>query len=232
MTVMNNCVFSYTPMNTLKEIKVMIVDDHEIFRNGLKMAINKLKYARVVAEASNGNECLTLLSSELPDIIFMDIEMPVMNGIETTQKALELYPDLKIVALTMFNEDDYIQNMIDTGVRGFLIKNVTKDILDRAIQAVVNGNNYYSPELFEFFTRQVYKEDKEKISSAEHDFTKREKEILQLLIEGLSNKEIADILHISERTVIGHKSNLLSKTGCKSTISLISYAIKHKLVIV
>ncbi|MFQ3579725.1 MAG: response regulator transcription factor [Bacteroidales bacterium] len=213
-------------------VKVIIVDDHEIFRNGLKLVINKLKYAHVIAEAGDGVQLIELLKSHTPDIVFMDIQMPRMNGIEATQKALELYPNLKIIALTMFNEDDYIQNMIDSGVRGFLLKNVTKEILDKAIQNVVNDKNYYSEELFQFFTRQLIREEKEKPNDTSIEFTRREKEILQLLMEGLSNKEIADVLHISERTVVGHKSNLLSKTNCKSTIGLLSYAIKNKLIII
>lgn len=209
----------------------MIVDDHEIFRNGLKMVINKIDRAEVVAEAGNGREFLDQIENEKPEIVFMDIEMPVMNGIEATEKALSKYPEMKIIALTMFNEDDYIQSMIDLGVKGFLIKNVTKDILDQAIHSVHQGRNYYSPELFEFFTKQVARDDKTE-KKASIDLTKREKEILQLLTEGLNNQEIADILHVSERTVIGHKSNLMAKTGCKSTISLLAYAIKNKLVIV
>jgi DNA-binding NarL/FixJ family response regulator len=129
----------------------------------------------------------------------------------------------------MFNEDEYIQNMIDTGVKGFLLKNITKDILDKAITTINNGGNYYSEELFEFFTRQMTKDTN---SASAIDLTKREKEILQLLSEGLSNKEISESLFVSERTVIGHKSNLLAKTGCKSTISLLSFAIKNKMVII
>jgi DNA-binding NarL/FixJ family response regulator len=213
----------------MDQLKIFIVDDHEIFRNGLKMVINKLKYAKVIGEASNGAEFLELIKTNMPDIVFMDIEMPQMNGIEATEKALKKYPNLKIAALTMFNEDEYIQNMIDTGVKGFLLKNITKDILDKAITTINNGGNYYSEELFEFFTRQMTKDTN---SASAIDLTKREKEILQLLSEGLSNKEISESLFVSERTVIGHKSNLLAKTGCKSTISLLSFAIKNKMVII
>ncbi len=213
------------------KIKIMIVDDHEIFRNGLKTIINNIEDANVVAEAGNGKEFLDIIEDADVDIVFMDIEMPVMNGIEATQNALGKNPDLKIVALTMFNEDDYIQSMIDLGVMGFLIKNITKDILDEAIHTVYQNKNYYSHELFDFFTRQVSKDEK-KSSEESIQLTKREKEILQLLTEGLSNKEIADMLFVSERTVIGHKTNLLSKTGCKNTIGLLSYAIKNKLVVI
>jgi len=211
-------------------IKIILVDDHEIFRNGLKMVLGKLKYAKVVAEASNGKEFLELLKQHQPDVVLMDIEMPEMNGIDATMEALKKYPDLKVIALTMFNEDEYIQSMIDTGVKGFLIKNIRKETLDKAIQTVLNGGNYYSEELFDFFTKQIHKDDKPKTDVVK--LTRREKEILQLVCEGLSNKEIADILFVSERTVVGHKTNLLAKTECKNTIGLMLYAIKNKLVVV
>lgn len=211
-----------------EEIKVIIVDDHEIFRNGLKMVLGKIKYAKVIGEASNGQEFLELIKTELPDIVLMDIEMPVMNGIKATEEVLKIHPELKIIALTMFNNDEYVQSMIDVGVKGFLIKNIKKDILDKAIQSISSGNTFYSEELWDFFTKRVTHEDKSLLKDL--NLTKRETEILQLLCEGLSNKEIADRLFVSERTIIGHKSNLLAKSGCKSTISLLSYAVKNKIV--
>ncbi|HOY37762.1 MAG TPA: response regulator transcription factor, partial [Bacteroidales bacterium] len=178
----------------------------------------------------NGMEFLEILRKTPADIVLMDIEMPVMNGIEATEKAISQFPGLKIIALTMFTDDDYIQSMMDAGVKGFLIKNVNKETLDRAIKTVYMGGNYYSEELFNFFTKQISKE--EPVSKTDFKLTRREKEILQLLAEGLSNKQIADKLFVSERTIVGHKSNLLLKTGCKSTISLLSYAIKNKLVVI
>lgn len=210
------------------KLKVFIVDDHEFFRKGLKLVLNKLRYARVSGEAANGAEFLESIAGNEPDVVLIDIQMPVMNGLEATRKALEEYPDLKIVALTMFDDEQYIQSMIDAGAKGFLLKNITKEVLDQALQAVAAGNSYYSPELWEFFARKVTREKKEEAELIE--FTRREKEVLQLICDGLSNKEIADRLFISERTVVGHKSNLLAKTNCRSTIGLLSYAIKHKLV--
>lgn len=211
-----------------ESIKIFIVDDHEIFRNGLKMVLGKLKYLNIIGEAGNGKEFLEKLESDLPDIVLMDIQMPVMNGIKATKQALKKHPDLKIVALTMFNDDEYIQSMIDAGVKGFLIKNIQKDILHQALQAIHNGGNYYSQELMEFFTKKITREDKTKKEVI--DLTKRENEILQLMTEGLNNKEIADKLFVSERTIIGHKTNLMSKTGCKNTVGLLAFAIKNGLV--
>lgn len=209
-------------------IKIVIVDDHEIFRNGLKMILGRLKHIDIVGEAANGQEFLTLIKHTNCDVVLMDIEMPVMNGIEATTEAMKSNPELKIIALTMFQEDDYIQSMMDAGVKGFLIKNVGKDTLDKAILTVYRGGTYYSEELFNFFTKKF--SEPPKPTEPEIALTSREKEILQLLAEGLGNKEIAEKLFISERTVVGHKSNLLAKTGTKSAISLLAYAIKKGLV--
>ncbi|MBS4062441.1 MAG: response regulator transcription factor [Bacteroidetes bacterium] len=208
-------------------IRVIIVDDHEIFRSGLKMVINKLGYAKVVAEAADGAEFLRLLEQEETDLVLMDIEMPVMNGVEATRKAIEKYPGIKIIALTMFKEDAYIQSMIEAGVKGFLIKNIRKEVLDRALQAVYNGKTYYSEELWDYFTKSVSKE--EKIES-DLSLTRRELEVLALLAEGLNNKEIADRLFVSERTIVGHKSNLMAKTNTKNTVSMLAYAIRNGLI--
>jgi DNA-binding NarL/FixJ family response regulator len=210
------------------KLKIIIVDDHEIFRSGLKLLINRLKHCKVIAEASNGKELLGLLELDMPDIVFMDIEMPVMNGMDATRLALEKHPDLKIIALTMFNDEEYVESMIDAGVKGFLIKNINKEGLDKAIQSVMAGNNYYSQELFKYFTSKVV--HTEKNDAQEVKLTPREIEIIRLSMDGMSNKEIGDKLFISERTVVGHKSNLLSKTNTKSTVHLLAYVIKNKLL--
>ncbi len=212
------------------KVKILIVDDHEIFRNGLKMVLGKLKYAELIGEATDGDEFLKELENNKPDIVLLDIEMPRLNGIEAAKIAIKKYPDLKIIALTMFGEDEYIQSMMDAGAKGFLMKNINKDTLDKAIQTVKTGGNYYSEELFEFFTKQFTKEKESQ--GEEINFTRREKEILQLLCEGLSNKEIADALFVSERTVLGHKTNLLNKTNTKNSLSLMAYAIKNKIVVI
>jgi len=211
-----------------KELNIAIIDDHEIFRKGLKMVLGKLKDIKVVLEASDGQEFIDALKENTEiDIVLMDIEMPNMNGIEATKEALKINKDLKVIALSMFKDDEYVQSMIDAGVKGFLIKNINKDILEKAISAVAEGKVYYSEELWGFFTKQLNQENKAKLDI---QITKREKEILKLLYEGHTNKEIAEQLFISERTVIGHKTNLMSKTGCKNAIGLISFALKNRII--
>ncbi len=216
-------------MLMIDKITIMIVDDHEIFRSGLKTVINKIKNTRVIAEASNGRDFLSALDTVSPDIVLLDIEMPVMNGVEATKNAIAKFPDLKIVALTMFNNKEYLESMLEAGAKGFLLKNINSEDLERAIETVMKGNNYYSEELWNYFTQKFIREEKPGNTSG-LVLTKREVEIIKLILEGYSNKDIADTLFISERTVIGHKSNLLSKTNCKSTVQLLAYVIKNKLV--
>ena len=208
-----------------KEIKIIVADDHEIFRKGLVTTINRLKNVKTIAESSNGEDLLKLLDKHKDtDIVFMDIEMPGINGIETTKQALKKNPDLKVIALSMFAEDKYVQNMLDAGAKGYLIKSITKEGLEKAISLISQGKNYFSDELWTFFTKKMApKEENEK-------FTKRELEVLELICGGLSNDEVAEELFISERTVIGHKSKLIAKTGCRNTVQLVSYALRKKLV--
>ena len=208
-------------------IRVIIVDDHEIFRVGLHQIINKLGYAKVVGEAADGVEFLDLLEQEETDLVLMDIEMPLMNGAEATRKALVKYPDLKIIALSVHTDDEHIRMMMDAGVKGFLIKNIRKEVLDRALQAVFIGKTYYSEELWDYFTKAVVQEKKHE---EQIYFTPRELDVLRLLAEGLNSKQIGDRLFVSERTVVGHKSNLMAKTGCKNTVGLLAFAVRNHLI--
>ncbi|MFH0866621.1 MAG: response regulator transcription factor [Bacteroidota bacterium] len=209
-------------------LRVMIVDDHEIFRKGLAMVINKAKNAKVIAEAGNGQEFLDIIEKEKVDLVFMDIEMPVMNGIEATRTALQKYPEMKIVALSMFGEEEYLQQMVDAGVKGFLLKNIGKEDLYRAMQLISEGKNYFSEELLLFFTRKYIQPPKQETSDI--NLTKRELEILQLIAEGFTDSEIADKLFISQRTVNGHRASLIAKTGSRNTVNLLTYAIRNGLV--
>jgi len=211
-----------------KCIEIMIVDDHEIFRKGLAMVINKMKNTKVVAEAGNGKVFLDLIEKVKVDLVFMDIQMPVMNGIDATKAALEKFPDLKIVALSMFGEEEYLQNMVDAGVQGFLLKNISKEDLYRAINLISEGMNYYSEELLSFFTRKYIQPPKQESTDA--NLTKRELEVLQLIAQGFTDAEIADKLFLSQRTVNGHRASLITKTGSRNTVNLLTYAIKNGLV--
>ena len=212
-----------------KSIKLVIVDDHGLFRNGLKLLLNTTQLVQVVGEASNGAEFLELIKSGLPDIVLMDIDMPVMDGIEATRRAIAMYPDLKIITLSMFGEDEYYYQMIDAGVKGFLLKNSDISELKQAIQQVNAGKTYFSEELLLNMLRNI-KTVSITEKQGEVSLSDREIEVLQQICKGLSNQEIADVLHISKRTVDKHRANLLEKTNCRNTASLVMFALKNKLI--
>ncbi len=216
----------------MKKIKIIIVDDHKIFRNGLKLLLNGIDNVEVIAEASNGKEFLIIVEKNKPDIVFMDISMPVMDGIQATQKALEKNPELKIIALTTFGDENYLQKMIEVGVVGFLIKNAEKEEFEKALKMVIEGNNYFSSELLIRLTKKIldYKRiDKPKEENSDK-FNNREIEITKLISKGYSNQEIADTIYLSRRTIEGYRSKLLEKTETKNSVELVIYAIKNKII--
>lgn len=207
-----------------KKSKIFIVDDHELFRKGFAMVVNTFDNVELCGEASNGKEFLEIIGKVDADLVFMDIKMPEMNGIDATKAALEIKPGLKIVALSMFGEERYLQSMIEAGVVGFLLKDVQREELEIAIKLILDGKNYYSEELLSYFTKK-YISNKQDI-----DISKRELEIMQLVAKGLTNQEISDKLYISLRTVEGHKTNLIQKTGSKNIVDLLIYALKNNLI--
>ena len=211
-------------------ITIHIVEDHQIFRQGLKVILSDIPYVEVIAESSNGKEFLAQLSIQVPDIVFMDIKMPEMDGIKATEEALLKYPKLKIIILSMFGEEEYIQRMIQLGISGFLLKNSDKTALEKAIQQVSTGNHYFSSEIMSVLAKSIYKNSREKNVKEEIDISERELELLNNLSQGLSNKEIAEKMFISPRTVEGYKSKLMQKTGLNNSLNLILWAIKNNIV--
>jgi DNA-binding NarL/FixJ family response regulator len=211
--------------------KIIIVDDHSMFREGMKLLIEMEGLGKVIAEAENGKEFLDLLEVQNPDLVLMDIEMPVMSGVEATQKAKTLRPELKILALSMLGGKDNYSAMIKAGVMGFVLKTSGKKELEKAINTVIGGDCYFSNELM----RQIIvNSEKQPISDnseiKDKKFTDRELEILQYLCNGLTVNEIADKLFRSIKTIEANRSTLLEKTDSKNTINLVLYAIRNKLV--
>jgi len=215
--------------NLIKKPTLIIVDDHLIFQQGLKAIINAENIANVIGEASNGKDFIELLSIQKPDLVLMDIDMPQMNGMEATQKAIEIMPDLKIIALTMFSDEEYYYKMIDLGVKGFILKSTGINEVEKAIHDVMLGESYFSNELLRKIILN-FSRKKTEIANNYKDFTVREMEILQHICLGDTTEEIAQKLNISPKTVKSHKSNLLEKTACKNTPSLILFAIKNKII--
>jgi DNA-binding NarL/FixJ family response regulator len=212
----------------MQKLNILIVDDHKLFREGLKLLLSSLEEIGEVWEAPDGEVFLNMIKTCSPDLVLMDIEMPRINGIEATTRAIELHPDMKIMALSMYGDEEYFQKMIDAGVCGFLLKNSEFSEVKRAITTAVQGNNYFTEEiLYRLVNRFKSKPVQSEPSVALSD---REVEVLQLICKGLSNLEIADKLFISKRTVDHHRASLLTKTETRNTASLVIYAIKHKMI--
>lgn len=211
-----------------KVLNVIIVDDHSLFRNGLKILLTTSGHFNVIAEAENGREFLDLLPHIQPDIVLMDIDMPVLDGIEATKEALAKYPSLKVITLSMFGEEEYYYKMIEAGVKGFLLKNSDINEVKNALITVYQGGKYFSQELLYNVVKNIRSGHKEQ--ELTEALSERELEVLVQICNGLSNNEIADNLHISKRTVDKHRANLLDKTNSKNTAHLVMFAIKNKLI--
>jgi DNA-binding NarL/FixJ family response regulator len=212
----------------MEKLNILIVDDHKLFREGLKLLLRNLEEVGEVWEAQDGEVFLDMVKNYHPDLVLMDIEMPKIDGVEATMRALELYPEMKIIALSMFSDEEYFQKMVDAGACGFLLKNSDFSEVRRAILNVAQGNNYFTEEMLyklvnRFKARSVQPESPVSLSDREH-------EVLLLICKGLSNQEIADKLFISKRTVDHHRASLLTKTNTRNAASLVVYAIKNKMV--
>jgi DNA-binding NarL/FixJ family response regulator len=209
------------------KIRIIIADDHQLFRNGLKILLNSFPEFEVTGEASNGKEFLELLKTVQADIALLDINMPEMDGIEATRKGIKINPSVSVIALSMYGEEEYYYKMVDAGAKGFLLKDSDISEVKEAILAVVKGGSYFSQELLYHVIQKIKHREQETKSA---NLSKREREILAKICEGLSNQEIAEALFISKRTVDKHRANLLGKTNSKNTASLILFAIKNKLI--
>jgi DNA-binding NarL/FixJ family response regulator len=212
--------------------KILIVDDHKIFREGLEFVISQMDDFEVVGEAPDGKTFLDMIETIDADIVLMDISMPGIDGITATTRAREMKPDLKIIALTMFCDEEYFNKMLQAGVSGYILKESGKDELTTALRTVAAGENYFSQKLLRNIIININNNKSFKVPANRQEikFTPRETEILKLICQGLSNAEISDKLCLSPRTVEGHKSNLISKTGVKNSVSLVMFAMKNHLI--
>ena len=210
-------------------VRIALVDDHTLFRRGLKMLLASCPDFEVVAEASSGEEFLELLDAARPDVVFMDYSMGGINGAETTERALVRVPDLKVISLTMFGDNAYYSRMAAAGAKGFLLKDSEFDEVVDAVRTVCDGGTYFSALLLESISQSL-RVTQSAGSDGQDALSDREIEILVGICQGLSTQEIADKHFISKRTVDKHRANILEKSGCKNTASLVVYAIKNGLV--
>ncbi len=211
--------------DTPRIIQVMLVDDHNVVRSGLATFLRAYDDLELVGEAKNGLEALNLCHKKQPDVILMDLMMPEMDGIAATKAILAAYPEIKIVAMTSFEEETLVQGVLAAGAISYLLKNVTSDELANAIRAAHSGRSTLAPEAAKALI-QATRPPKQPLV----DLTEREKEVLQLVVQGQSNQQIADRMVISLATVKAHISNILSKLQVSSRSEAIAVAIKHKIV--
>jgi len=211
-----------------KVYNIIIVDDHALFRNGLKILLNSHKNFKVVAEASNGIEFLKCLDVIPVDVVLLDISMPEMNGVEAATIAIKKNPDLQIITLSMYGDEGYYNKMLEAGSCGFLLKESDIDEVYTALFSVIEGKSYFSQELLQTLISTI--KNSSKNASQIYDLSEREVEIIGLICQGLSNAEIADKLFLSKRTVEKYRANILNKTNAKNTASLVIFAIKNNIV--
>lgn len=191
----------------------------------MKLILEKLPMVKMVYEAENGKQCVEYFQKGgFAGLVFMDIEMPEMNGIEACRTLLQSHPETRVIALSMYADEDYYTHMIEAGAKGFILKNSGIEDVENAILQVSSGNNYFSQEILAGLIRSLNRKIDVRTS---HSLSEREAEVLGYICKGMSNQEIADDLHLSKRTVDKHRENLLSKTGCKNTAGLVIYAIKN-----
>ncbi|MBE8715148.1 response regulator transcription factor [Sphingobacterium hungaricum] len=216
-------------------IKIILVEEHSIIRNGIKLLLESQESLRVVAEASNGREVLSYLENNvIPDIIITDVNMPGKEGIELAVELSQNYPSVKVIILSMLNENYNVLYAFEKGVKGYLIKSVGYDELHFAINHIHKGGIYLCGEMTKivldklrnnpFFQNPINQGDKN------YDISDREMEVLQYISDGYTNLEIADKMFLSKRTVEGHRQNLIDKIGVKNSASLIKFAVKQGLI--
>lgn len=211
----------------MNKIKLIIADDHRIFREGLSELLKKEKNMEVLSLVGNGPELMEVLSKAVPNVILMDIDMGETSGIELTKQVKQKHPDIKVLALSMHDDKNYIVKMLESGASGYILKNAGKEEMLNAIQTVASGNSYFSSQvsakLLEHLTNP---KPAKKSQPTETPLTDREIEVLKLIADEYSNPEIAEKLFISVRTVDTHRRNLLDKLGVKNTAGLVKYAIQ------
>lgn len=214
----------------MTETKVFIADDHAVVRDGLKMIINETRQFKVVGEAADGQETITKVMDHPPDILLLDISLPIFTGFQVMDKLKNLLSEMKVIILTLHNNESYISSFLKAGVKGYIIKTASAKELIVALEAVAKGGYYLDPSVSKFLITH-YLENLQKDMVDEWDgLTSRELEVLKLIAEGYKNQEIADILNVSVKTVESHRYNIMDKLDMHDRIDLVKYAIRRGLI--
>ena len=212
-------------------IRVVLAEDHTIVRKGLRALLENAPDIEVVAEAANGRSALEEVAAKRPDVVVMDITMPLLNGLEATRQLKEQYPNLRIIILTMHSDEEYVFQSLRAGVDGYLVKETAPHDLVKAIRAAHKGASFLSPNISKKLIGEYIRQaEKGVVPSSLGRLTQREREVLQLVAEGKSIGEIARLLHISGKTARVHRSNLMSKLDLHSTAQLTLYAVRHGVI--
>ncbi len=225
-----------------KEIKLVLADDHQIVRNGIKQMLESEGYLKVIGEASDGEEAVRVVQETQPDVVIMDISMPNMTGIEATQELVKQNPDARVLILSMFDREEYVLNAVEYGAYGYILKDTDKGRFIKAIKKVYEGEKYFSSEVANVIVNQYLhtvkppkqapsksKVAKEKVP-AKYEITKREKQILGMIVNGKNNKLIAEELGISIRTIETHRLHIMKKVKVNNVADLVRLALQERLV--
>lgn len=210
----------------MKPIKIIIADDHKLVREGIRQLLELDGEIKVIAEADDGIQCIEKMRMQKPDVLLLDINMPNMSGLEVLQELKEGGIDQKILILTIHNEIEYLLKAVEIGVEGYVLKDSNSDVLKKAIITIYQGETYIQPSLAPYLRMKLNKKEKVKLD----DLTRRETEVLKLVARGLFNKEIADTLSISEKTVKNHVSSIFKKINVSDRTQAAVYAIKNNYI--
>jgi two-component system, NarL family, response regulator DegU len=221
----------------MSKIRIAVVDDHTLFRKGMASILEQVEDFEVVLDATNGREFLDKLAKTPVDVVLLDLQMPELDGIKTTQILQKDYPDLKIIILSMHDEDQFVLHLMEIGASGYLLKDTDSDEVEKAIRKVVEAEHYFSEFVSRVMLRRMTRKggkdvekERPKLFNFKTDLSDREIQVLKYICEGLTTTEIGDLVALSPRTVEGHRLRMMEKLGLKNTAGLVAFAIKNQLV--
>jgi DNA-binding NarL/FixJ family response regulator len=210
-----------------KIIRIVIADDYPMFLEGIRLLLEKVRFVEIIGEASDGDELVHLVDEKQPHVVITDIEMPRMNGVRATQHIREKYPSIGILALTMFDEEHLIADMLEAGANGYLLKSTKKEELIDAIESAANGGKYFCNNTSLRLSKMIARTRSNEKETAH--LTDKEKEIIQLICEQFASKQIAERTELTHRTVEKYRDNIMQKTASKNVVGIVIYAIRHGL---
>ncbi|WP_044170721.1 response regulator transcription factor [Flectobacillus major] len=213
-----------------KKIRIAIADDHALFRRGMVSLLNMNDDFTVVLEAANGQDLINAISTTKPEVILMDLQMPILDGIRATEQIKRIYPEIKIIVISMHDEDQFVTRLMELGANGYLLKDADPDEVERAIRTIVTEDYYYGPFLVKVMhnriTNKPIKKEVPKLF-VPIDLSERELEVLKFICEGMTTTQIAEVLFLSARTVEGHRNRIMEKTGTKNVAGMVAWAVRN-----